>query len=207
MKKPDQQYPTPPATSPRSTQSPKPIEKDPVIEKDDAISEKLESGVAKTTEEPQGTKPAVSWRDQLKDIVAEDKVKPIDETPTRPEVITYPKDDRSPKQAKTKFWEANEGLKESLPDDDVKKINKVLGSAKLITDTHQKYIDKILGNDVKVNTGEVKHEGTIDDRLNEVSEALDEAKVDETEPDIPMVDKDTNIDEEPTDIEIITSLS
>ena len=87
----------------------------------------------------------------------------------------------------------------------MKKINKVLGSAKLVTDSHQKYIDKILWNDVKVNTGEVKQEGTIDDRLNEVSEALDEAQVDKTEPDIPMVDKDTNIDEEPTDIEIMTA--
>ena len=175
-------------------EEPKQIEKDPVLEKDDIISEKLENGVAKQVEEPQGTKPAPSWADRLANVVADIKAEKaqnepvMPDTPTRPEVITYPKDDRSAKQAKTKFWEANEGLKESLPDEDVKKINKVLGSSKLVTDSHQKYIDKILGNDVKVETDGVKQEGTIDDRLDEVSEALDEAKMDEAEPDIPMVD-------------------
>lgn len=175
-------------------EEPKQIEKDPIVEKDDVISEKLENGVAKQVEEPQGTKPAPSWADRLANVVADikgDKAQnePVmPDTPTRPEVITYPKDDRSAKQAKTKFWEANEGLKESLPDEDVKKINKVLGSSKLVTDSHQKYIDKILGNGVKVETDGVKQEGTIDDRLDEVSEALDEAKMDDAEPDIPMVD-------------------
>ena len=175
-------------------EEPKQIEKDPIVEKDDVISEKLENGVAKQVEEPQGTKPAPSWANRLANVVADIKAEKaqnepvMPDTPTRPEVITYPKDDKSAKQAKTKFWEANEGLKESLPDEDVKKINKVLGSSKLVTDSHQKYIDKILGNDVKVETGEIKQEGTIDDRLDEVSEALDEAKMDEAEPDIPMVD-------------------